>query len=112
MPPFSKKAPKHLINLPISATKEELSTGSILYLQYCNVCHGGPAQGGGALPDLAYSDEGIHKIFKDIVLKGLLLTNGMPNFGKRLNEEKVTAIHNYILSQAKEQIAKQNKIVK
>jgi quinohemoprotein ethanol dehydrogenase len=112
MPVFAKQEPKHLVNLPFSATKEELSAGSTLYLQYCTLCHGGTAQGGGALPDLAYSNEGIHKIFKDIVLKGLLVSNGMPNFGNRLNEEKVTAIHNYILSKAKEQIAKQVKIAK
>ena len=112
MPAFAKQSPKHLINLTFSATKEEVSEGSILYLQYCNVCHGGTAQGGGALPDLAYSGEGIHKIFKDIVLKGLLLSNGMPNFGDRLNGEKVAAIQNYILAKAKEQIANQEKLIK
>jgi quinohemoprotein ethanol dehydrogenase len=108
MPVFAKQAKKNLINLPFSATKEELARGGTLYMQYCLMCHGAPAEGGGALPDLANANEAVHKIFKDIVLKGLLLSNGMPNFGKRLNEKDVTAIHDYILSSAKQQIAKQN----
>lgn len=106
MPIFVKQAKKQLINQEFSATKEELSHGGTLYMQYCRTCHGPVAQGGGALPDLGYSSESIHKIFKDIVLKGLLLSKGMPNFGNRLSEKDVKDIHSYVLASAKEQIAK------
>jgi quinohemoprotein ethanol dehydrogenase len=109
MPAFAKQAEKQLINREFSATKEELAHGDLLYLQYCTVCHGTVAEGGGALPDLGYATDETHKSFKDIVTKGLLVANGMPDFGSRLSEKDVTDIHNYVLAMAKEQIAKLKK---
>jgi quinohemoprotein ethanol dehydrogenase len=109
MPAFAKQATKQLINRAFSATKAELDHGGLLYLQYCSMCHGSVAAGGGALPDLGYASEEIHKNFKAIVSKGLLLANGMPDFGDRLSEKDVTDIHNYVLATAKEQITKQKK---
>jgi len=105
MPLFPKPIKKSLIDISFSADSNEIKHGGTLYLQYCILCHGGVAAGPGALPDLAYSDHGVHKIFKEIVLKGLLLSNGMPNFGNRLGEKDVTDIHNYILATAKKQKA-------
>jgi mono/diheme cytochrome c family protein len=49
----------------------------MLYMQSCSVCHGPAGDGSGALPDLAYSSEGMHRMFKDIILKGVLLAKGM-----------------------------------
>jgi quinohemoprotein ethanol dehydrogenase len=109
MPVFPKQEKKQLINLDFSSSKEGLARGQTLFSQYCTVCHGAVADGAGSLPDLAYSSEGTHKNFKDIVLKGLLEPNGMPDFGNRLSEKDVTEIHNYILATAKEQVARQKK---
>lgn len=107
MPVFAKQVKKKLINLPFTASKEELTRGGTLYMQYCRMCHGTIAKGGGALPDLGYANEGTHKIFNDIVLKGLLLQKGMPNFGNRLTEKDAQDIHHFVLAGAKEENAKQ-----
>jgi quinohemoprotein ethanol dehydrogenase len=103
MPEFPKKGKMQLIDLEVSATKEDLADGETLYVQYCMACHGNVGDGPGALPDLGYSSEAVHKAFKDIVLKGLLLPAGMPDFGNRLSEKDVADIQNYILATAKEQ---------
>jgi quinohemoprotein ethanol dehydrogenase len=102
MPQYAKGEQKELINLDFRATKEELERGGMLYMQSCSVCHGTIGDGPGSLPDLAYSSEGVHKVFNDIVLKGGLLAKGMPAFSDRLSEQQVREIHHYILSTAKE----------
>ena len=61
------------------------------------------------MPDLGYSSEATHKIFKDILLKGLLIKKGMPNFSGRLSESDIADIQNYILATARDQRAKSEK---
>jgi quinohemoprotein ethanol dehydrogenase len=109
MPLYAKGEPKQLINLPYTATKEIQAKGGMLYMQSCSVCHGAVGDGAGSLPDLAYSPEGVHKVFKDIVLKGTLLVKGMPDFSDRLSERDVEDIQGYILATAHEQSLKQAK---
>jgi hypothetical protein len=46
-------------------------------------------------------------MFKDILLKGLLSSNGMPDFSGRLSEQDVTDIQSYVLASAKNQLANQ-----
>ena len=113
MPAFAKTAPKELINLPFTATKEEIQHGGLLYGQFCSVCHGGVADDDyGVIPDLGYSAEATHKILKDIVLKGALENKGMPNFSSRLSEKDVTEIQSYILWSAnKKAEEKKSKLV-
>ena len=106
MPVFAKAGEKKLIDIPFTSTPEQIQHGALLFMQYCTVCHG-LGNGGGSIPDLTYSSEGVHKIFKNIVLEGDLLSNGMPKFEGRLSEEDVKDIHNYILATAKAQIVKQ-----
>jgi quinohemoprotein ethanol dehydrogenase len=112
MPVFAKAAEKKLINIPFTATPQQIQHGSLLFIQYCVTCHGSIGEGGGNIPDPAYSSEATHKIFKDILLQGLLIKKGMPNFSGKLSESDVTDIHNYILATAKGKTAKQkdNKI--
>jgi len=107
MPVFPKHAPKKLIDMAFSATPGQILHGSVLFGQYCGTCHSDIGMGGGTIPDLAYTSEARHKMFNDILLKGLLSTNGMPNFSGRLSEKDVTDIQSYILSTAKNQIANQ-----
>jgi quinohemoprotein ethanol dehydrogenase len=107
MPSFPKPAPKKLIDLPFTATSHQIQHGAVLFNQYCGTCHSDIGEGGGNIPDLGYSSEAIHKIFKDILLTGPFEKNGMPNFSGKLNESEIEDIHSYILSSAKEKIGKE-----
>ena len=57
---------------------------------------------GGAIPNLAYSNESVFGFMKEIVLDGVLLELGMPNFSDRLTEEDVQLIKKYILHSARD----------
>jgi quinohemoprotein ethanol dehydrogenase len=106
-PDFYSTKPKELIALDFTATKEELSKGANLFAKYCSVCHGlsSPVS---VLPHLTYSKEETFSIFDDIVLKGLYLKKGMPNFGDRLSQEDAYNIKSFILNKARELRTVQN----
>ena len=108
MPQRIKPAEKKLINLEVIATPDQIKRGATLFIQYCAICHSNIGDGGGHTPDLGYSSEATYKIFNDILLKGLLQRKGMPNFSGRLHDSDVTAIRNYILSNAKSLLKQQN----
>ena len=110
MPEFPKAAPKKLIDMPFTATPQQIQHGEILFTQYCGTCHSDIGYGGGTIPDLGYSSDAIHKIFKDILLQGPLEKNGMPNFSGKLSESDISDIHNYILATAKKQIEKRKNV--
>jgi quinohemoprotein ethanol dehydrogenase len=99
---FSKAKPKGLINLRVETSEDQLANGQRLYRINCLGCHGPMGANGGSIPNLAYSDEGIFGIMEDIVLKGMFVTKGMPNFSGRLNREEIGDIKNYILHSANE----------
>ncbi len=99
---FYETKPKELIQLPFSASKDEINNGQALYNYHCRSCHGWAGNEGGAIPNLAYSNEGTFGILEDIVLKGIFLKKGMPNFSGRLNQKEVANIKNYILYSANE----------
>jgi len=67
-----------------------------LFTQFCIGCHQVGA-GGGAIPDLARSSDGIFKNYEDILLNGILVSQGMPNFGEYLTKEDVADIKSYVL---------------
>ncbi len=108
-PDFYETVPKQLIKLDFTATKEEIAKGSMLYGKNCWMCHGLPGMNGGAISNLNYSNEGTFSIFEDIVLEGMYLKKGMPNFGDRLMQEDARNIKNYILNSANELRAAQKK---
>jgi quinohemoprotein ethanol dehydrogenase len=112
MPVFANAVQKKLIDIPFNATQQQVQHGSLLFTQYCVTCHGSIGEGGGNIPDPAYSSKAIHEIFNHILLQGLFVKKGMPNFSGKLSESDVTDIHNYILATAKGLTAKQttNKI--
>jgi quinohemoprotein ethanol dehydrogenase len=95
------------INLPVSASAD-ISNGQILYYANCYACHGGMGANGGSIPNLTYSNEGTFGIIENIVLKGMYLKKGMPNFSDRLNQKEVNDIKNYILHSAQELRSKKN----
>jgi quinohemoprotein ethanol dehydrogenase len=99
---FYKTKPKELIQLPFSATADEITNGQILYTANCRTCHGKMGDNGGSIPNLTYSNEGIFGIMEDIVLKGMFLNKGMPDFSDRLTQKEVHEIKNYILHSANE----------
>jgi quinohemoprotein ethanol dehydrogenase len=109
MPVFPKAVPKKLIDMPFTATSQQIQHGSVLFNQYCGTCHSDIGTGGGTIPDLGYSSKAIHGIFKDILLKGLLINSGMPNFSGRLSESDIADIQNYILATVRNQAGKQKK---
>jgi len=57
---------------------------------------------GGSIPNLTYSTKGTFEIIEDIVLKGMYLKKGMPNFSDRLKQKDVSDIRNYLLHSATE----------
>ena len=109
MPEYAKAREKKLINMPFTAMPAQISHGGVLFNQYCGTCHSDVGTGGGTIPDLGYSTEATHNIFKDILLKGLLNINGMPDFSGRLGEADVEDIHRYILATAKQKIEQSKK---
>ena len=64
---------------------------------HCGACHGmyGSLP---MLPDLRRLTQEKHAVFKNIVLDGILVENGMPNFSHDLSAEQVDGIQAYILT--------------
>ena len=95
LPEFEEVPSKRLIDIPVDATKEEISNGNQVYISNCTRCHGA------ILPDLKYSSIETYALFKDIVGNGLYLGKGMPNFKDVLSEIEIQNLKKYLLSSAK-----------
>ncbi|WP_242083212.1 PQQ-dependent dehydrogenase, methanol/ethanol family [Aestuariivivens sediminis] len=102
LPPTYPRLQKEYIDIEITSDEAEISDGKKLFNQYCQRCHGSPGNGGGAYPDLAYSEKAKFDIFNQIVGEGVYLPLGMPNFGDRLDAAQIGSIKNFILSTARE----------
>jgi quinohemoprotein ethanol dehydrogenase len=76
-------------------TPATIAEGQTLFFGNCALCHSNQMRS--ITPDLRRMNEGTHKVFKDIVLKGLLLPNGMPRWDDRLTEADVDKIHAYLI---------------
>ena len=83
-----------------TASEAQIANGSELYHEACVFCHGLAALGSGATADLRKMSPEIHRLFQDIVLRGVLEGNGMPNFSDRLSPGDVDDIQAYITSRA------------
>ncbi|MFK7894737.1 MAG: hypothetical protein AB8G23_02815 [Myxococcota bacterium] len=55
---------------------------------------------GGINPDLRYSPPGVHAIWNEIVLGGVLEANGMVSFAEFVTESDAEAIRQYVLFEA------------
>lgn len=75
-----------------------IAQGKSDFFWNCSLCHRNI--GVGMVPNLNNLGEGKHKIFRNIVLEGLLRQNGMPTFEGVLSEEQVVAIQAYLIDSA------------
>ncbi len=80
--------------------RETLVEGSSLYGRYCARCHGMGVVSDGSIPDLRHLESFWHDNFSRVVLGGMMVEAGMPNFSDVLDQRQADAIHAYILEQA------------
>tara|TARA_R110002072_G_scaffold46082_7_gene127933 strand:+ start:16872 stop:18998 length:2127 start_codon:yes stop_codon:yes gene_type:complete len=85
-----------------SDNEPSIARGGALYNAYCMRCHGLNGIGSGVVTDLRYMNEGSHKLFDDIVLKGIFSGLGMVSFEDVLNKNDTADIHNYLIDVANE----------
>jgi quinohemoprotein ethanol dehydrogenase len=90
-----------------TGTPADIAAGAQLFATNCASCHGNAPRA--PVPDLRRSVAAIHVAFKDIVLKGALQQRGMPPWDDRLNEAQVDQIHAFVISDARQAYAEQQK---
>jgi PQQ-dependent dehydrogenase (methanol/ethanol family) len=93
--------------IEVKANRKELRQGGILYHEWCAVCHGLKAVGGGVIPDLRRATAETHASFADIVVGGVRESKGMPGFADVLTTADVRLIQAYVVSRAREAQPKQ-----
>ena len=85
----------------LDVSEEVVKQGAALWANSCTTCHGDQAQSSGLVPNLRFSPITTNaQAWKTIVLDGALASQGMPNFGKVLNEQQIEAIRAYVISEA------------
>ena len=90
-------AGSQLTLLEDNITPLAVGRGFNVYVKNCIQCHGEEAgAGGGALPDLTRSTDGVFKNHKEIILNGALVANGMPSFKDRLTEEDIAHLQSFL----------------
>ena len=99
LPPLPDKPPLALPP-PSRGSDEAIAKGAELYTKTCAMCHGQQVRGGSVIKDLRYMSPQTHQAFNDIVLKGLLIGQGMGNFSDELSLQDTEAIHAYISARA------------
>jgi quinohemoprotein ethanol dehydrogenase len=87
---------------PATADAATVAAGHALYGQYCGVCHGENAVGGGVVPDLRASSFLGNDFFYEIVLNGAMKDAGMAPFKAVLDQKDATAIRAYLIKRANE----------
>ena len=76
---------------------EDIAKGNELYHSYCANCHGATARSASVMPDLRQMDAAVHSIFKQILLDGVFVNNGMASFDDVLDEKQIGQIHSYLI---------------
>jgi quinohemoprotein ethanol dehydrogenase len=97
LPEVAAAIPPQVSPIASDATPEKIERGAGLYAQYCSVCHGLLATGGGTIADLRYSQPGIFDKYSEIVLDGKFSSVGMPSFKQFLTIDDIEAIRAYII---------------
>ncbi|MGH7802994.1 MAG: c-type cytochrome, partial [Candidatus Binatia bacterium] len=82
----------------------QVTRGEQVFHDHCAVCHGAAAVGGGVLPDLRQMNDGVKKVFPNIVKNGIPGT-GMAGFGHVVTDDGVKALQAYIEHRRKESIS-------
>ena len=80
----------------------EVYDGERLYHKYCAACHGGAAVAMVGMKDLRKISPDTRAALSDIVLKGALRGNGMPDFAQYLGEAEVAKLRTYLDHRAEE----------
>jgi quinohemoprotein ethanol dehydrogenase len=90
-------------------TAARITEGQGLFFGNCVMCHSN--QHRSITPDLRRMSPGVHQQFRQIVLGGQLVPNGMPRWDDRLTPAQTDAIHAYLIDLQKktrvEELAKQ-----
>lgn len=85
--------------LPVTGTAYDIKAGAMNYAIHCSACHGAAAIAGGAgPPDLRTMSTEVYKAFP-ILVKGALSSVGMPDFTRKLSDEEISQIRQYIASE-------------
>jgi len=82
---------------PRAGSAQQIAQGGILYNRYCGRCH---TFGRGELPDLRRLSPATHRIFYDIVLKGVYAPMGMGRFDDVLSRKDAQDVHAFLVDQA------------
>ena len=83
--------------LPNPASGATIRKGERLFQSYCAECHGDVVVSGGVLPDLRASSALTNQTWFDIVLRGILQSQGMVSFSKELSHDDAAAIRSYVV---------------
>jgi mono/diheme cytochrome c family protein len=83
-----------------SADETSLSTGHTLFANYCSDCHGARAHGGGVIPDLRASALLGSDAWFDVVLGGVLKSEGMASFANVLDHDQAAKVRSWVISVA------------
>ena len=90
---------------PAKLTEAQVMAGAGIYHRDCYFCHGIRAASTGGAPDLRHSQIALNPEALGALLRsGALAERGMPRF-EDVKDEEITALHQYIRSEA-EQIGK------
>ena len=87
---------------PATADAATVAAGRGLFAQYCSVCHGESAVGGGVVPDLRASTFLGNDFWYEIVLNGAMKDAGMASFKPVLDQKDAAAIRAYLIKRANE----------
>ena len=79
------------------ATPATIAKGQGLFFANCAICHANQPRS--ATPDLRRMEPGTHQAFRQIVLEGLLLPNGMPRWDDLLSPADADAIHAWLIDE-------------
>jgi quinohemoprotein ethanol dehydrogenase len=98
--PAQLRQEQELAAIPAELDPQLVKRGLLAYAQWCSVCHGAGAEGGGVLPDLRKSKPEVLALanLKAVVLEGAYLSRGMPNLSRWIGAAEVESIHAYLLA--------------
>ncbi len=102
LPPVTPALPRLVPLLQDTASPTTLASGAQLYDQFCGVCHGQNAVGGGVIPDLRKSPYLPVDAWYEITLHGGLGFNGMASFAPVIDQAQSAAIRAYVTHRATE----------
>jgi quinohemoprotein ethanol dehydrogenase len=98
---LEKEVVERTIPAMLDVSEDVVKQGALLWANSCTTCHGDQAFSSGLIPNLRFSPITTNaEAWKSVVLDGALASQGMPNFGKTLNEEQIEALRAYVIAEA------------